>query len=184
MGKVSLVSPNLTHFEVIKNPNLKRNRNMKALHAFTSTHKLIILIPAAAEAPGAALADTCRTDAAPPPRTELCGFKSRRCSASSRRRLCRAPPPPARPGTKREHGRGMEAARLLGGSGAKYETADTRNQIRSAASARTQVMTSCRHLPEEEAALVRAAPPSASVRYGIAFSMQHITGDGILVLLQ
>ncbi|XP_031456628.1 keratin-like protein KRT222 [Phasianus colchicus] len=32
----------------------------------------------------------------------------------------------------------MEAARLLGGSGAKYETPDTRNQIRSAVSARTQ----------------------------------------------
>uniref|UniRef100_A0A669PWH4 Uncharacterized protein n=1 Tax=Phasianus colchicus TaxID=9054 RepID=A0A669PWH4_PHACC len=41
----------------------------------------------------------------------------------------------------------MEAARLLGGSGAKYETPDTRNQIRSAVSARTQVMTSCRQTP-------------------------------------
>lgn len=55
-----VVSPNLTHFEVIKNPNLQCNKSIKTLYAFTSTHNLDILISAAAEAPDVGLPDTRR----------------------------------------------------------------------------------------------------------------------------
>ncbi|XP_042692575.1 keratin-like protein KRT222 isoform X1 [Centrocercus urophasianus] len=51
----------------------------------------------------------------------------------------------------------MEAARLLGGSGAKYETADTRHQIRSAASARTQQEAAAVKRMDKDAEALQAA---------------------------